>query len=435
MFSLKKHEWKNWSHSVHCYVDRFFEPESVEEVIRIVKTHMRLGKRLRVVGAGHSFTPLVATSESLLSLNNLSGVERINEETRIARVRAGTKLKDLGILLNRAGYAMENLGDINEQTIAGAISTGTHGTGKDFGSLSTQVAGISIVTGTGEYITINEKENAHLLEAVKTSLGLLGVIVSVNLNVLPAYQLIETSYKLSFKSCIEKLDQLNEENRNMEFFWFPYTETVQVKTNNLYFGQIKRPYQGHFFNDIVIENGLLKVMSELSRTIKMTAKYMSKLSATGVPTGKKIGQSHHVYQSIRSVKFQEMEYSLPAHLMKNALLAMKEKIKAERYAVNFPIECRYVKGDHIWLSPAYQQDSAFIAIHMYQGMPFERFFHDMEVILQSFGGRPHWGKMHTMTYEALETIYPQLKDFLKVRAQLDPHNIFVNDYMRRLFAL
>lgn len=434
MFYVKKHHWKNWSESVHCYPENYVEPDSVEQVVQLVKSHYKLGRKMRVVGTGHSFTPLVATSETLLSLNRLTGIEKINQETKIATVRAGTKLKDLGNLLHDAGYAMENLGDINEQTIAGAISTGTHGTGKTFGTLSTQVAGLTIVTGKGDLLHIDEKSDKDLLSAAQTSLGLFGIIVSVDLKVEEAYFLKANSFKLPLNQCLTELDRLKE-HRNMEFFWFPYTETVQVKTKDYYEGKVEKPAKLNYVNDVLIENGLFKLMSEASRIMKKSSPYMSKLSALGVPTGQSIGYSHHIFESIRQVKFNEMEYSIPEEKMAEVLLAIKELIKHKAYDVNFPIECRYVKGDDIWLSPAYARDSAFIAVHMYKGMEFTNFFKDVEAIFKSFDGRGHWGKMHDMTLADIKSQYTKFDDFLTLREELDPKQIFVNDYMKRLFAI
>lgn len=236
MFSIKEKKrmsWNNWSLSVHCEPEKLLFPKNLSDLRAIVKKCHTNHKKIRVVGAGHSFTPLAATSEILISIDALAGIDKIDREKNIVTVWGGSRLKDLGPQLFAQGYAMENLGDINEQSIAGAISTGTHGTGVQFGSISTQVAGVTILTATGDFMEISASKNASFFEAVKLSLGMLGIIVKVTLNVLPAYQLVGQSYRFSLKNCLSQLDDLCANNRNFEFFWFPYTNTVQVKTMNL----------------------------------------------------------------------------------------------------------------------------------------------------------------------------------------------------------
>lgn len=438
MLSIKKRKtvvWKNWSESVHCQPENYYEPASLRELIAIVEKSYEQGKTIRVVGAGHSFTPLVATSELLVSINKLSGIDSVDSDNNEVTVWGGTRLKELGELLFVNGYAMENLGDINAQTIAGAISTGTHGTGVNFGSVSTQVAGVMILTATGKLIEISNTTNRQFLEAVKLSLGMLGIIVKVTLTVLPAYELVGNSYRYSFQNCLLRLDELKHDNRNFEFYWFPYTNTVQVKTMNVNNDPDERIHKQHKFKKVIIENGLFYALSEMSRLIPQTAKMVSTVSAIGVPVGSEMDKSHLLYVTPRLVKFHEMEYSVPADAMGPALQDIDNMIRKKRFNVHFPIECRYVKGDTIWLSPSYERDSAYIAVHMYKGMDFEPYFAKLEEILQHYGGRPHWGKMHTMTYDKLVDAYPKLVDFLNVRSELDYDGMFLNEYLRKLFQV
>lgn len=437
MLSVEKENihWKNWSESVHCRPEEFYKPKHLQELINLVKKCNVENKKIRVVGSGHSFTPLVATTEVLVSIENLSGIDRVHSENDIVSVWAGTDLKKLGELLREHGYAMENLGDINAQSIAGAISTGTHGTGIEFGSLSTQVAGVTLLTASGELLEISKENNAELLDVVKVSLGMLGIIVKVDLKVVPTYQLTGRSYRSTLNECIGLLDQLNKENRNFEFFWFPYTETVQIKTMNITGEKLDKQYKPSFIKDILIENGLFKILSEISRIVPAASKTMSQVSAMGVPVGEKKGDSHLLFVSPRLVKFNEMEYSIPAEYMGEVLKEIEWVVKRKKFRVHFPIECRYVKRDSIWLSPAYERDSAFIAAHMYKGMEFTEYFAALEEIFQRYNGRPHWGKMHTMTYDQLIKVYPKLNDFLQKRKELDKQGVFLNEYMKELFHI
>lgn len=436
MFSVvNKKKWKNWSESIAIEPKHYFEPKDLEELAEIVKYCSTNNLPIRVVGAGHSFTPLVATSKVLISLDRISGIYSIEEENNLATVWAGTRLKDLGPELFELGYAMENLGDINEQSLAGAISTGTHGTGLRFGSISTQVRGVTLFTASGELLEISTKKNEEYFEAARLSLGLLGIIVKVTLKVKKAYQLIGESYRLDFDDCLNSLDSLCESNRNFEFFWFPYTKTVQVKTLNTVENLEMKKTGKQTFKNVIIENGLFWGLSEMSRLMPRTAKFVSSVSALGVPVGKRMNDSYLVYATPRLVKFNEMEYSVPKDQMANVLRDIDALLQKQRFNVHFPIECRYVKADSIWLSPSYEQDSAYIAIHMYKGMEFQEYFQAVEEIFLSYKGKPHWGKMHNLNYNQVRNLYPRLDDFLQVREQLDPKNLFVNPYIKELFNL
>lgn len=427
--------FKNWSTSVCCEPSRFEEPRDLGELIAIVNRCKAEGRALRVVGAGHSFTPLVATTDVLVSIDYISGIECVDTENHLVTVWAGTSLKDLGEELYQYGYAMENLGDINVQTVAGAVSTGTHGTGIAYGSVSTQVHDVTILTASGQLLHISPTENEDLLQAVKVALGLLGIIVKVTLKVLPSYQLIGYSYRENFYVCLNTLDQLTRDNRNFEFFWFPYTNTVQIKTLNENIQETKEKGKQHILKKVVIENGLFYGLSEMSRLFPKSAKVISNLSAIGVPVGSEVDHSHEMYATPRLVKFNEMEYSVPKDQMANVLYDIDALIRKYNFAVHFPVECRYVKRDDIWLSPSYERDAAYIAVHMYKGMVFQPYFEAVEKIFLAYGGRPHWGKMHTLRYDDLKQLYPRLDDFLHIRRHLDENGMFLNEYVRGMFHI
>jgi len=438
MFSITKSrvQFRNWSESVHCEPEQFLAPKNLTELQHIVKKAYDEGRKIRVVGAGHSFTPLVATSDIMVSIHHLSGIDHIDRNEHQVTVWGGSNLKELGAQLWQQGYAMENLGDINKQSIAGAISTGTHGTGIEFGSLSTQAVGITLLQANGEIMEINADEHSELLRAAQLSLGMLGIIVKVTLKVLPAYQLVSRSYRLSLEDSLEQLETLRVNHRNMELYWFPFTNTVQIKTLDIANGQedMEDDQQQNLFKKIVVENGLFWMMSEVSRIVPRSAKAISTLSALGVPVGTETNNSHEIYATPRLVKFQEMEYCVPMENLPTILRTIDNTIRREKYAVHFPLECRFVKRDNIWLSPSYERDSAYIAVHMYKGMEFSPYFQALEDIFKQYDGRPHWGKMHTMKREELEVAYPKMADFVAVRNHLDERGVFLNEYMKGLFG-
>ncbi|WP_164670045.1 D-arabinono-1,4-lactone oxidase [Virgibacillus doumboii] len=435
MFSLRKSQtpkWTNWSETVLIHPESIYYPKTVGDVVDLAGICKAERKSIRAVGRGHSFTPLAATSELLVSLDHLSGIESVDRENNLVTIWAGTTLKTLGELLFEQGYAMENLGDINVQSIAGAISTGTHGTGADFGSISAQVTQLTIVTPSGEILEVSREKNSAYFQAMRLSLGMLGIIVKIQLRVIPVQQMVSESYRMSLVDCLAKINELRRNNRHFEFYWFPHTKTVQIKRMN---STDMPTTKKSSFQELVVENGLLWGLSELCRMQPKLTRPVSHISARGVPVSKNAGPSHEMYATKRLVKFNEMEYAVPAELMTTVLKDIRHVIAKKKIQVHFPLECRFVKKDAIWLSPAFERDVAFIAVHMYKGMYFQGYFDAVEEVFQYHGGRPHWGKMHTMTAEKLQAAYPHFDDFLSVRKKLDSDGMLLNGYVKRLFNI
>lgn len=436
MFSVTNKQWINWSESFISKPEMILYPKNEQDINNIINYCQKNDKKIRVIGAGHSFTPLAVTNSILLSLEHFSGIDKIDYENKRVSVWAGTTLLELGKLLYEHDLSMENLGDINVQTIAGAISTGTHGSGINFGNLSTQVTELTVITASGDYLTISDTENSHLFNAARLSLGLLGIIIKVKIKVISAHQLISVSKRSTINKSFPILKELTETNRHFEFFWFPHTETIQIKTLNPVLSNFKNNIKGpSTFNDLVIENGALGLVSKLSRMQPKLSKCVSKMIAIGVPTGRTIGNSFEMYATPRLVKFNEMEYSIPAEHMASAIRDINYVIQKYKFDVHFPIECRYVKGDDLWLSPSYERDSAYIAIHMYKGMEYKHFFAKLEEVFRHYQGRPHWGKEHTLTSVDLQNLFPKYNDFLQIRKQLDPNNLFLNHYLAEVFTI
>ena len=429
--------WSNWSESVACQPAAIRYPQSLEEMVAIVNECRREGRGLRVVGSGHSFTPLVATDGVLISLDRYSGLEQIDVAARTATVRGGTKIKALGELLSRHGLAQENLGDIDAQSIAGAISTGTHGTGLTLGSLSTQVIGLTLVTGAGEVLRCSESERPEILRAAQVSLGALGIIASVTLRLVPAYRLEYVWQRETLGGCLDQLGRNTLDNRNFEFYWLPHTDTVMTKRMNVSqsntHSQLRHSLR--HYQELVLENSVLWLISEACRHFPAITPLASGLIAGLISSGADINDSHKIFATPRLVKFQEMEYSLPVENMAVALEAIDRCIRQRRFQVHFPLECRVVRGDGIDLSPAAGRDSAYIAVHMYKGMAYREYFAAMEFILRSYGGRPHWGKLHSLTARELAPLYPRWDHFQAVRASLDPDGVLLNPYLRSILGV
>jgi FAD-linked oxidoreductase len=426
--------WQNWSGSVTAQPQAIRYPASLDEIAAIVREAHARNVNVRVVGAGHSFTPLVQTDGVLVSLDRFAGIESVDFAARRATVRAGTRIKALGEQLFAHGLAQENLGDIDVQSIAGAISTGTHGTGITLGSLSTQVVGLTLVTGTGEVIECSEQQHRDIFKAAQVSFGALGIIATLTLQLALAYRLDYTWRREPLAGVLDGLERERQAERNFEFFWFPYSEWAQVKRMHVTDAPAQPRNVLRKLNDLVLENGAFWVLSEVARRFPAASARIARLCGDLVGSGHDINYSHKVFATTRLVRFQEMEYSLPAEHMAAAIRAIAAYIRRERVRVHFPIECRYVHADDIDLSPAHGRDSAYIAVHMYRGMPYRDYFAGVEAILRGFGGRPHWGKLHTLTARELQPLYPRWEAFQAARRRLDPAGVFQNAYLKTLLG-
>jgi FAD-linked oxidoreductase len=428
-----RRNWHNWSGSVEARPREVVSPSSIEELARRIGQFGREGRRVRVVGSGHSFTPLVQTDDILMSLDGLQGILAVDSAAGTAHVLGGTQLKRLGDDLLTRGLAQENLGDIDVQSIAGAISTGTHGTGVQFGTLSTQVAGLTLVTASGDIVECSDEDNPEIFKAAQVSMGVLGVIARVKLRVVPAMRHRYQVRREQLTNCLANVERYKRENSHFEFFWLPYTRYVQAKFLNPTEAPASRGTLWGTINKIVLENWVYWLLSESCRLVPGVTQSVARLSGEAISPVEEVDYSHRLFATPRMVRFQEMEYNLPAEHFKTVLEEIEACIEEHRFRVHFPIECRFVRADDIWLSPAYQRDSAYIAVHMYRGMPYQDYFHHVEAIFRRYQGRPHWGKMHTRSAAELATLYPRWEDFRRVRRSLDPGGVFLNDYVRAIF--
>ena len=428
--------WRNWSGFVRFTPRQVVKPRNLEELQRIVRACGRTGRHMRVVGSGHSFTPLIQTEETLISLDKWQGIEEIDVQKGTVKVRGGTKLWRLGKALHAHGLAQENLGDIDVQSISGAVSTGTHGTGINFGTISTQVESLTLVTADGDLLECSAEHNPEIFKAAQVSLGMLGVIAYVTLRVVPMKRLHFQGYRERMGECFSNMETYKQDNTYFSFLWAPYTDWVQVKLLNETTEPVsKQSVLKSFINKIVIKNWVYWAVSESCRLFPPLSKTISKRAGSSDSRTDVVDYSYRIFSTPRMVRFQEMEYNVPAEHLPAVLREMQACIEQHSFNVHFPIECRFVREDDIWLSPAYQRASAYVAVPMYRGMEYEAYFRAVEDIFRRYQGRPHWAKEHTQTAESLSQIYPCWNDFQHVRAQLDPQGIFLNSYLRNLFGV
>ncbi len=420
---------------MRCTPQQIVRPASIDALIGVVRETSARGGKLRVVGSGHSFSAVAATDATMVSLEHLRGVAELDREGRSATILAGTPIHVLGEMLAEHGLALSNQGDIDAQAIAGAISTGTHGTGAGYGCLSTQATGLTLVTAAGELLYCSPTREPEVFKAAQVSLGSLGVLARVRLQLEPSYILRDVRKNMSFETCLADFEDNCRRHRHYEFWWFPYSEQVASKALDVVPGPARpRSLMKRVLVDKVLETGVFWTISETVRRLPSLSRRVAQFSSGMMSEGEYADYSHRVFPSPRDVRFNEMEYAVPVDQGGDCLREIRAFIEVNKIRVHFPIEFRVVAGDDIWLSPFYQRDSAVISVHMYAGMPYAEYFAGCEAIFRNHRGRPHWGKMHNLGARELQDMYPQWHRFHALRRQLDPTGLFMNDHLTHLFG-
>ena len=427
--------WKNWSGYVECPRTPLLAPGSGAELAAVLSDAARDGRPVRMVGAGHSFSPLVASDGVIVSLDRLQGIVDVDAQTRVARVHAGTRLYALGAALAERGLAMENLGDINVQSIAGATSTGTHGTGIGFGNLATQIAALKFVTADGREMVASPDENPELFAGGRIALGSLGVLTEVSLRLVQAYRLRLERGRMDLEDCLAQADALVAANRQFEFYWLPHTETVLTKKWNITDAPVDPSGVGRWVSDVLLENMSFGALCRLGKAVPSLCPPLSRFCASLVSASEQVDASWSMLSTVRQVRFNEMEWSLPVERGADAMREIKALIARREFPLMFPLEYRWVRGDDLWLSPNHGRDCVHISVHQLVGMPFQRYFDAVQAICLNHGGRPHWGKVHSLKAPQLSRLYPRWDDFLALREKMDPKGLFLTPYLRELFGV
>ena len=429
--------WQNWAGTASADPLRRHWPRSTEEIADAVTTAAKDGITVRALGSGHSFTPAAATSGAALDLSGWTGVVAADLDSGLVTVRSGTTIRELNAALDTLGLAMANLGDIDAQTVAGAISTGTHGTGARLGGIATQVAGLELVLGDGSVAACSATERPELFAAARVSVGALGVLSTVTLQCLPAFTLAADERPMPLEEVLARFGEFAAANDHFEFYWFPYGRNALVKRNNRVTGGNApgaMPGWRRFLEYEVMENAAFGALCRTGRAVPATIKPLNRLAAATLSRRSYSAPSHQVFVTPRRVRFVESEYAVPRESLLDVLAELRAGVPRLGHPVMFPVEVRVAAADDIWLSTAYGRDSAYVAIHQYTGLPCQEYFGMFESVATAAGGRPHWGKMHTRDAADLSRVYPRFGDFCKARDETDPGRVFANPYLRQVFG-
>jgi len=427
--------WRNWAGNVTASPARVRTPRSAAEVADEVIRAAADGLPVRMTGTGHSFTPTASTDGVLLRPDGLTAIRSIDERAGLVTAEAGCTMRRLNEELYARGMSLTNMGDIQVQTVAGATQTGTHGTGRDSGSIAAQIAGLELVLADGSIVTCSQDEQPELFEAARLGLGALGLVTAVTLRAEPLFLLTAREEPMRWSEVVSRLPELTTENEHFEFFWFPHSEGCLTKRNNRSAGPASPlPRWRHWLDDEFLSNSVFGATCRLGylapgiipRANSLASRALSARTYTDVP--------YKVFTSPRRVRFKEQEYAIPREHLADVLGEMRALLHREDWRISFPIEVRVTPADDLWLSTSSGRDSAYIAFHVYFPSPHQEYFGQTEAIMTAVGGRPHWGKMHTRDADYLSCVYPKFGDFLATRDKYDPGRRFGNAYLRQVLG-
>jgi FAD-linked oxidoreductase len=431
-----QYTFRNWDRTLVSRPLRYYQPASEEEIVEIVRGVNRAGGTLRVAGAGHSWSPLVLTDDTLLNLDRLSQVLSVDIDRMQVTVGAGIRLKRLNELLPQYGLGLANLGSIAEQSIAGAISTATHGTGLRIGNLSTRIIAMNLVTSDGHLLRLSAESDPELMAAARVSLGALGVITLVTIQCVKAFNLRVRGEVRPFDQVLGQIDQLNRENERVRLYWFSGTDVIYVMTfNPTNERETARQPIAEWFNNVALRQGLMSILLKTGHRLPASVNRINQFQArVGFKSEDRVAQSDHALTIAMPPFHQETEYAVPVERTVQALRLTRELIERNHFRANVPVEVRFVAADQNMLSPAYDRDVCYLGAYTYGGEFARDYFQGFERAMKSLGGRPHWGKCHNLTVVEARAMYPLYDRFNGIRRRLDPCGTFANPFIHNLFS-
>ncbi len=428
--------WTNWAGNQSAHPAEVVAPASAAELGELVRRAAGAGRTVKAVGSGHSFTAIASAGDGVLVRPDaLTAVRELDREAGTVTVESGLPLSRLNRLLEAAGLSLTNMGDIEVQTVAGATSTGTHGTGRESGSLAAQIRALEIVLADGSVQRCSPTENPELFQGARLGLGALGVVSAITFGVEPAFLLTAHEQPMGFDEVLGRLDDLTAVNEHFEFYWFPHTDRCSTKRNNRSQGpaaplpRFKAWLDDEFLSNTVWE-GACRVGRRFPKAVPSIAAVASRAWSERTYTD----LAYKVFTSPRTVRFTEMEYAVPREEVATVLRELKALVERSRWQISFPVEVRFAPADDLWLSTASGRDSAYIAVHLYRGTADQGYFTEVEKLMTAHRGRPHWGKLHTRDAEYLSAVYPHFGDFTALRDKVDPQRLFGNDHLRRVLG-
>ena len=420
----------NWARNQNCVAKNFFQPETEEELVELIKK----GTKVRLVGTGHSWNSICLSSDTLINLDFYNKVLAIDKQNLQVKIQAGIKLCQLNEELDKAGLALTNLGSIAKQSVAGAISTGTHGSGINYQILGSQIEEFSLIKADGEKLVLHREKDKELFNKCIVNLGCLGVVSEITLNIVPAFNLHDYTVAVPFEEAVERLNKLVNQTDHFKMWWFPHTDKMvlygynrtQVKTNDSRFRQ-------WFMDEFVSVNiyRLLLKVGNIKRSLRRTINQLLLLNFKK-PLDR-IEKSYKVFNVPEPPLHREVEWAFDIADAQNLLLEYKQLIDSSNHLMNFIQEIRFTKADDFALSPCYGRNTIWLGAYNADNFGWKELMNDFEALAKKYNGRPHWGKEFTVDAAYLKSVHPSYEDFNTLRKRLDPNGKFSNDFISRFF--
>ena len=427
--------WRNWAGNQAMTPAAVAHPASTEEVVRLVQDARRAGRRVKAIGSGHSFTAIGLTDGVLVHLDRMDRVLDVDRQTCRVTVQAGLTLRRLNAQLARHGLGLTNMGDVDAQTVSGAISTGTHGTGRSSAALAVQVVGLELVLADGTVRTCSAEQDGELFAAARLGLGALGIVTAVTLQAEPAFLLRADERPLPLDEVVADLDRHVADHDHFELYWFPHTDVALTKSNDRTAGPAQPLGTVRaLLEDEVVGNGVFGLTCRVGRAFPAAVPRINRAIAAAASPRTYVDAAPHVFTAKRRVRFCEMEYAVPRAELPGVLHELKGLPERHGLRISFPVEVRVAPADDVPLSTAYGRDSAYVAVHVFRGTEHRPYFAAVEAVMGAVGGRPHWGKLHTLGAEQLRALYPRFEEFTALRDRVDPERRFGNAYLERVLG-
>ena len=427
--------WRSWSGLAEAFPSHVQSPTDTEGVVEAVRLARDRGLRVKMVGTGHSFTDVAVADGLLLRPGRLVGVRSVDRDAMTVTALAGTPLHVLNAALADLGLALNNMGDVDRQTVAGAISTGTHGSGGRWSSLSAQVASVELVTGDGSLVTASPEKDPDLFSVARLGLGAFGVLTAVTFHVEPAFRLRAVEAPMSFADVVGRFDELVEEHHHVDIHWFPHTDRALAKRNDRTLDDARPLSRARaWLDDDLLSNRVFGLTNRVGNAVPRLVPALNRVASRALSRRTYVDASHKVFIAERLVRFREMEYAVPRAAGMRALVEARRVMEAGGWPISFPVEIRSGRADDVWLSTAYERDVVYLAFHVNAQTDHNGCFRAVEQVMRAHDGRPHWGKLHTRTAEDLAPAYPRWVDAQRVRDRVDPDRLFTNAYLDRVLG-
>jgi FAD-linked oxidoreductase len=429
--------WTNWAQTVACRPTRVAVPRDPAEVVAVLTAARRDGLSVKAVGSGHSFTPVAATDGVQVRLDQLTGLVRTDfnpdSGSGTATVAAGTTIRTLNTELARLGLGLANMGDIDVQTVAGAVGTGTHGSGRDCASLSALVTAMEIALPDGALVRCSAAEEPDLFQAGRLGLGALGIVTSLTFQVERAFLLHAVEERGHLDEILDRFDEYAAQE-HLDLHWFPFTNSAQVKRYRRT-GDPRRPLSrmSRWWADVGENNGI-EIVQRITRAAPRYTAAANRVTARLISRRDYIDAAPSVFTRVRRIRWHEMEYAIPRRVAVPAIREFRRLTTKGPWRIAFPVQIRLAPADDVWLSPAYGRDTVHISCHAYPRTVYSGWFAAAEELFGSYGGRPHWGKLHTREVGYLEQVHPRMAEFRKIRDRVDPYRLMGNDYLRHVLG-